>query len=255
MDDRDGLNQCDGCKKGDPIINGIHINIVTDRGYMVCQKSKYADDLRKESPRPLTHAMTAVIEAARQDIIDFAKASMFEDCAALIEEHLDSDTIQRNIGHALLAQPAAVEPVSRQNQINRLTRERDGWKETCDDLTKALHIAQCDLDVALKHQKNDVWYWQGDGEDHPESMNSRMVVVIHAGDLNALLAQQSAASDVRDAVWLPRDSAPFDVDLLVFGPNCYIGRGYRSKQYETIWTHWKPLPSTPAVQAGKGDAS
>lgn len=41
------------------------------------------------------------------------------------------------------------------------------------------------------HQDRDVWYFQGDGGDHVESMGRNMVVVIHAGDLRALIAPKA----------------------------------------------------------------
>lgn len=34
---------------------------------------------------------------------------------------------------------------------------------------------------------DNVWYWQGDGYDHPESMGESMVVVIRASDLKQLI--------------------------------------------------------------------
>ena len=39
-------NQCDGCKRGLPIVDGIHIDETKkgfERLYMVCEKSKYCD--------------------------------------------------------------------------------------------------------------------------------------------------------------------------------------------------------------------
>lgn len=39
-----------------------------------------------------------------------------------------------------------------------------------------------------EHQQGDVWYWQGDGEDHLESMINGLVVVIRADQLRELAA-------------------------------------------------------------------
>lgn len=99
------------------------------------------------------------------------------------------------------AQPAepAQQPLS---TITSLKRERDGWQEEAANLAKRLRFAQCDLDAMRSHQKNEVWYWQGDGYDHLESMGRDMVVVIHAGDLRALAATPpTPAEPSADSLW------------------------------------------------------
>jgi hypothetical protein len=44
--------------------------------------------------------------------------------------------------------------------------------------------------TVFRHQKDepDVWYWQGDGEDHLESMVDSLPVVITAGHLRSLIS-------------------------------------------------------------------
>jgi predicted phage-related endonuclease len=94
------------------------------------------------------------------------------------------------------AQPAAPEGMKlvpadqhpARSTIVSLQRERDGWQEEAKHLQRELRLAQCDLDLIRSHKENNVWYWQGDGYDHPESMANDMVVVIHAADLRAVLA-------------------------------------------------------------------
>ena len=78
------------------------------------------------------------------------------------------------------------------NVINALIRERDGWREEAITLQRALKSAQADLDLRRAHQERDAWFFQGDGEDHIESMGNRMVVVIHASDLRRLLEAERA---------------------------------------------------------------
>lgn len=53
-----------------------------------------------------------------------------------------------------------------------LERERDHWRERAQTM--------------YEHQRGEVWYWQGDGTDHLESMVNRLPVVIRADQLRAL---------------------------------------------------------------------
>lgn len=57
--------------------------------------------------------------------------------------------------------------------LDEVARERDGW--------------MTDLKTARKHANGEVWYWQGDGEDHLESLTDSLPVVIRADQLRALL--------------------------------------------------------------------
>lgn len=105
--------------------------------------------------------------------------------ATSLSEHGHAE-ITADMAKALLPLLEAA-PASSVNVINNLRRERDGWQECADTVKKSLHLAQCDLDVLRAQQSNDVWIWQGDGEDHIESMGNRMVVCIFARDLRAML--------------------------------------------------------------------
>lgn len=89
------------------------------------------------------------------------------------------------------------------NVVNALIRERDGYQESTRLLQERLRLAQLDLDLRRAHQEKDVWFFQGDGDDHIESMGNGMVVVIHASDLRALLASQP--SNYHDAYRGARD--------------------------------------------------
>lgn len=82
----------------------------------------------------------------------------------------------------------AVEPAQPRYQTAALIKERDGWQEHAKWLQRQLHLAQCDNTLLRSQAKGDIWAWQGDGTDYLESMSSRMVVVIFAGDLRAAIA-------------------------------------------------------------------
>ena len=102
------------------------------------------------------------------------------------------DAIEVLRAHAVASCPPAV-PATPTDQpplsaLATLTRQRDGWRHEADMLRRRLLFAESDIDVRAKHQASDVWYYQGDGYDHLESMGNGMVVVIHAAELRALLA-------------------------------------------------------------------
>lgn len=65
--------------------------------------------------------------------------------------------------------------------------------EEIDQLEAQLTEERRKLDAIYEHQREcdpaerEVWYWQGDGEDHPESMVNELPVVIRAKDLRALM--------------------------------------------------------------------
>lgn len=78
------------------------------------------------------------------------------------------------------------------NALNALKRARDGWQDEAAALARRLKLSEADNDLLRAHQAKDAWYFQGDGEDHIESMGSNMVVVIHAHDLRSLMASAPA---------------------------------------------------------------
>lgn len=80
---------------------------------------------------------------------------------------------------------------SRTQYVRQLEKAAEGWRQQCESAREALTYAEDDLLTRAKHQRRDVWYWQGDGEDHPESMGRHMVVVIRAPDLQRLIRESS----------------------------------------------------------------
>lgn len=59
--------------------------------------------------------------------------------------------------------------------LHEVERERDWYKTR----SQTMH----------EHQNGQVWYWQGDGEDHPETLVNSLPVVIRADQLRELIAK------------------------------------------------------------------
>jgi hypothetical protein len=93
-------------------------------------------------------------------------------------------------------------------------RERDGWMRVAEDLTKSLRFLKADLDLMRSHQKNNVWYWQGDGYDHLESMGNDMVVVIHAASLREMLTRPSQRDELHERLAQP-EQEPVEKGLFI----------------------------------------
>lgn len=72
--------------------------------------------------------------------------------------------------------------------LKRLMRERDGWRQEAAIARKELDTLREQMDLRTLHQKADCWYWQGDGDDHPESFSNAMAIVIRGDQLRALIA-------------------------------------------------------------------
>lgn len=86
-------------------------------------------------------------------------------------------------------------------RIAELERARDDRRDEFTSLTRALHTANCDIELLRDKVDNNVWVWQADETDHLESMSKRMSVLIFAGDLRALLSiARAEAERARDAL-------------------------------------------------------
>lgn len=55
-------------------------------------------------------------------------------------------------------------------------KERDGWKLEAESLKERLCQTTDELIAINKAAKHDVWYYQGDGTDHPESLTCNVVM-------------------------------------------------------------------------------
>lgn len=80
-------------------------------------------------------------------------------------------------------------------RIAELERARDDRRDEFTSLTRALHTANCDIELLRGKVDNNVWAWQADETDHLESMSKRMSVLIFAGDLRALLSISRAEAE------------------------------------------------------------
>lgn len=68
-----------------------------------------------------------------------------------------------------------------------------GWKAYAESMERERDYYRTRAQTMYEHQRGEVWYWQGDGHDHPESMANSLPVVIRADDLRALIAPVTPA--------------------------------------------------------------
>lgn len=66
------------------------------------------------------------------------------------------------------------------------------------------------LRVIYDYQRGERWYWQGDGQDHLDSMADLLPIVIRAEQLRALIAKPTHSLPTRPVV--PKECAPTDCD-------------------------------------------
>lgn len=64
-----------------------------------------------------------------------------------------------------------------------------GWQAHAKDMERERDHYRQRAQTMYEHQQGQVWYWQGDGNDHPESMVNSLPVVIRADQLRALMPQ------------------------------------------------------------------
>lgn len=70
----------------------------------------------------------------------------------------------------------------------RLVRKIDDLSDVIKVLEDTILEQKQRLDDVSKYDRKDVWFWQGDGHDNPESMvNDLLVVVIRAKDLREIM--------------------------------------------------------------------
>lgn len=108
-----------------------------------------------------------------------------------------------------IAQPAPVPAKQAHPQyVAQLIKERDAWQEEAKAKRGEVEHFMEQLRTRAQHQDRDVWFWQGDGEDHLESMGRAMVVVIRADQLRSLVAAPSSPepdkydiSNAKTAYW------------------------------------------------------
>jgi hypothetical protein len=81
-----------------------------------------------------------------------------------------------------------------------------GWEEHARQLDRELDYWRTQAKTMAEHQAGEAWYWQGDGEDHPESWVNTLPVVIRADQLRELMAKNTAPA-------LEAPAAPSEADI------------------------------------------
>jgi hypothetical protein len=79
-------------------------------------------------------------------------------------------------------------------------RELAGWKDEAAARQRMIDGLRAAANLRHQHDTGDVWFWQGDGTDHPESMSNGMAVVLRADHLRAMLSGCNVAVVVADAM-------------------------------------------------------
>jgi hypothetical protein len=95
------------------------------------------------------------------------------------------------VGTVLMLPPLVRKVHEPHPAVGELSRERDELK--------------AELKRREERDKGNVWFWQGDGNDHLESLTCQ--VVIHADDLRAMLADRAAVIQALQkalAYWMPK---------------------------------------------------
>lgn len=80
-------------------------------------------------------------------------------------------------------------------QLARRPEPSCGWQAHAQALEKELRWFRDQLRMVERHRREepDVWYWQGNGEDHLETMVDELPVAIRAGQLRAMFAAYRSA--------------------------------------------------------------
>ena len=109
-----------------------------------------------------------------------------------------------------------------------------GWKDQCRILGDDLARCRQELAARAAATHGEVWYWQGDGDDHPESLTCP--VIITADKLRALLAPSAQGRDIPQgarAVELLREAQK------------RVSRKWRGHQFDALWLEINDYLASP----------
>ena len=125
-----------------------------------------------------------------------------------------------------------------------------GWKFHAEQMERERDHWRARAQTMYEHQRGEVWYWQGDGEDHLKSMVNALPVVIRAEQLRDLLAthpQQQADSKAGGEVfgWFMRLGTYAPVFLEQSNPP------HPFTFEEAVAEGWRPLYIHPQQQAAQ----
>ncbi len=134
----------------------------------------------------------------------YAAAPKQAECDECPKTHLESDTIsqlQQKIDQlewenkgiaewrdiAIKYMDAYHVLISKSNNPTQLSNIEAAYHEMTDDRNQWRSAFK----MIQQYHKSDVWYWQGDGEDHVESMVNDLPVVIRAYELRELIRKNN----------------------------------------------------------------
>lgn len=103
-----------------------------------------------------------------------------------------------------------------------------GWKTHAEAMERERDHYRQRAQTMYEHQRGEVWYWQGDGSDHPESMVNSLPVVIRADQLRALLiaAAQVERERICAAIKAEDDHCVDNGDYMLDSDDCIkVARG------------------------------
>jgi hypothetical protein len=144
------------------------------------------------APMPDEHLRWALKQIADLAPVGGAGTAVF-----MAREALSAAPVSEQPQEASTAQPDS----ERETQyVAELRKELQGWKQEAKERQHENELLRERMQLRTQEQRRDVWFWQGDGEDHLESMSNGMAVVIRADRLRALAAPQDAQE--RDATKL-----------------------------------------------------
>jgi len=104
------------------------------------------------------------------------------------QEGADRAAIYRAMLSAAPTQPAQVEQPAPAGS--------GGWEAHSEDMERERNYWRSRANLMHEHQNGQVWYWQGDGEDHLESICNSLPVVIRADALRELVANSLQPAQV-----------------------------------------------------------
>ncbi len=188
--------------------------------------------------------------------------SMAAELAAYRAARAPADSVTAPAGGALRA------------QVETLTRDCGRQASKIAELIADLKFQEgrhredrARLQALYEHQRGECWYWQGDGQDHLESLCNTLPVVIRADQLRALVSApptQAADSVLEDAAREAIEKVlalfPFNVPIQKFTVNngpCLTADNddefYSVKRVLAFLTEIKTTLDAARKQGGKHD--
>ena len=158
--------------------------------------------------------------------------------SGLIDEKCQACSADRASADSVTA-PAGAEIERLRAQVESLTRDCGRQASKIAELIADLKFQdgkhredRAQLQTIYEHQRGECWYWQGDGQDHLESLCNTLPVVIRADQLRALVTTppaQAADSVLEDAArldWLDQQREAYGFQDIHEGNRWEISGAY-----------------------------